>query len=105
VWGSSNSPGPLRRSDDLAIWQRMACRVYSGAMTDEEAVLEELMWTLREASGRVRACRRLMLEHAMMDKPRYLRLAACLSEALDATETVSREARRQRDAGRHRTSS
>jgi hypothetical protein len=83
----------------------MACRVYSGAMTDEEAVLEELMWNLGEASGRVRACRRLMLEHAMMDEPRYLRLAACLSEALDATGTASREARRQRDAGRHRTSS
>ncbi len=74
-------------------------------MTDEEAVLEELMWNLGGASGRIRACRRLLLEHAMMDEARYLRLAARLSEALDATETASREARRQRDAGRHRTSS
>ena len=73
-------------------------------MTDEEAVLEELMWSLGEASGRVRACRRLMLEHQMMDEARYLRLAARLSEALDATEAASREARRQRDAERHRTS-
>ena len=73
-------------------------------MTDEEAVLEEVMWKLGEASGRVRASRRLMLEHAMMDKPRYLRLAARLSEALEATEAASREARRQRDAGQHRTS-
>ncbi len=40
----------------------------------------------------------------MMDKTRYLRLAARLSEALDATEAASREARRLRDADRHRTS-
>jgi hypothetical protein len=73
-------------------------------MTDEEAVLEELMWSLGEASRRVRACRRLMLEHQMMDKPRYLRLAARLSEALESAGAASREARRQRDAGRHRTS-
>ena len=73
-------------------------------MTDEEAVLEELMWNLGEVSGRVRAGRRLLLEHQMMDEPRYLQLAARLSEALDATEAASREARRQRDAGRHRTS-
>ncbi len=73
-------------------------------MTDEEAVLEELMLKLGEASGRVRASRRLLLEHAMMDEPRYLRLAARLSEALDATEAASREARRRRDAERHRTS-
>ncbi len=86
------------------IRQRTACRVYSGAMIDEEAVLEELIWNLGEASGRVRACRHLLLEHAMMDKPRYLRLAARLSEALDATETASRETRRQRDAGQHRNS-
>jgi hypothetical protein len=73
-------------------------------MTDEQAVLEELMWKLGEASGRVRASRRLLLEHAMIEEPRYLRLAARLSEALDATEAASREARRQRDAGQHRTS-
>jgi hypothetical protein len=73
-------------------------------MTDKEAVLEEVMWNLGEASGHARACRRLLLEHAMMDEPRYLRLAACLSEAMDATERASREARRQRDAGRDRTS-
>ena len=36
-------------------------------MTDEQAVLEELMWKLGEASGRVRASRRLLLEHAMME--------------------------------------
>ena len=74
-------------------------------MSDEEAVLEELMWTLGEASERVRASRRLLLEHAMMDEPRYLGLAARLSEALEAAEAASREARRLRDAGRqHRTS-
>jgi hypothetical protein len=72
-------------------------------MPDEDAILEELMGHLGEASGRIRASRRLLLEHALMDESRYLRLAARLSEALDATETASREARRRRDAGQHRT--
>ncbi len=80
-------------------WHRTAYRVYSWVMPDEDAVLEELMGNLGEASGRIRASRRLLLEHAMMDESRYLRLAARLSEALDATETASREARRRRDAG------
>jgi len=85
-------------------WHRTTCRVYSWVMTDEDAVLEELMGNLGEASKRIRASRRLLLEHAMMDESRYLRQAARLSEALDATETASREARRLRDASQHRTS-
>ena len=73
-------------------------------MPDEDAVLEELMGNLEEASRGIRASRRLLLEHAMMDESRYLRLAARLSGALDATETASREARRQRGIGQGRTS-
>ena len=73
-------------------------------MPDEDAVLEELMGNLEEASRDIRASRRLLLEHAMMDESRYLRLAARSSEALDATETASREARRQRGIGQGRTS-
>ena len=96
---SSHSPGPLRRSDDLALWHRTARRVYSWGMLDEDAVLEEQMGNLGEASGRIRASRRLLLEHALADDPAYLRLAARLSEALEVTETASREARRLRDAG------
>ena len=68
-------------------------------MPDEDAMLEELMGHLGEASKSIRASRRLLLEHAMMDDPRYLRLGARLSEGLDATETASREARRQRGIG------
>ncbi|HEV2743373.1 MAG TPA: hypothetical protein VGV91_09475 [Rubrobacter sp.] len=68
-------------------------------MLDEDAVLEELMGDLGEAYKNIRASRHLLLEHAMTDDPRYLRLAARLSEALDATETASREARRQRGIG------
>ena len=79
--------------------------MYSWLMPDEDAMLEELMGHLGEASGNIRASRRLLLEHGLMDEPRYLRLAARMSEALDATETASREARRRRDAGQHRTSS
>jgi hypothetical protein len=42
----------------------------------------------------------------MMDEAWYLRLAARLSEALEVTEAVSREARCLRDASRqHRPSS
>ncbi|MDQ3637596.1 MAG: hypothetical protein M3426_06320 [Actinomycetota bacterium] len=73
-------------------------------MSDQDAVLEELMEHLGEASRRIRASRRLLREHALDDDPGYLRLAARLSEALDVTETASREARRLRDASQHRTS-
>ncbi len=73
-------------------------------MTDEDAVLEELRGHLGEASRGIRASRRLLLERSLADEPGYLWLAARLSEALDATEAASREARRLRDAGRHRIS-
>jgi hypothetical protein len=63
------------------------------------AVLEELMGQLGEASGSIRAARRLLAEHAPENDPAHLRLLARLSEALDATETASREARRQRGIG------
>ncbi|CAA9387402.1 MAG: hypothetical protein AVDCRST_MAG01-01-318 [uncultured Rubrobacteraceae bacterium] len=68
-------------------------------MTEEGAVLEELMDYLGEASGSIRASRRLLAEHASDDDPGHLRLLARLSEALDATERASREARRQRGIG------
>jgi hypothetical protein len=67
-------------------------------MQGEGAVLEELMGHLGEASKNIRASRRLLLEHAPDDDPGHLRLLARLSEALDATETASREARRQNGA-------
>jgi hypothetical protein len=57
-----------------------------------------------QLNRRIRASRRLLLEHALADDPAYLRLAARLSEALEVTETASREARRLRDASQHRTS-
>ena len=69
-------------------------------MPQEGAVLEELMDHLGEASRSIRASRRLLVEHASEeDDPRHLRLLARLSEALDATEVASREARRQRGIG------
>ena len=73
-------------------------------MPDEEAVLEELMGHLGEASKSIRASRRLLVGHAQDDDPGHLRLLARLSEALDATETASREARHQRGIGQVRTS-
>ena len=56
-------------------------------MTEEGAVLEELMGHLGEASGSIRAARRLLAGHASGDDLAHLRLLARLSEALDATET------------------
>jgi hypothetical protein len=38
-------------------------------MLDEDAVLEELMGNLGEASRRIRASRRLLLAHALTDDP------------------------------------
>ena len=73
--------------------------MYSGPMPEEHAVLEELMDHLGEASKSIRASRRLLAEHASDDDPGHLRLLARLSEALDATEAASREARRQRVIG------
>ena len=55
------------------------------------------MGHLGEASGSIRAARRhLAGHHASEDDTGHLRLLARLSEALDATERASREARRQR---------
>ena len=74
--------------------------MYSCPMADEaDAVLKGAMRDLAEASRRIRAARRLVREHAMEDDPRYLRLVARLSEAMDVTEAAHREARRLRDAG------
>ena len=71
--------------------------MYSWPMQEEGVVLEELMDHLGEASRSIRVARRLLAEHASEDDdPAHLRLLARLSEALDATETASREARRQR---------
>ncbi len=52
----ARSPASVGRSGS---GRPSACTV--GAMTDEEAVLEELMVQFGEASGHVRACRRLLL--------------------------------------------
>ena len=68
-------------------------------MPEEGAVLEELMGHLWEASRSIQASRRLLVEHASDEDPGHLRLLARLSEALDATEAASREARRQRGIG------
>ena len=73
--------------------------MYSWPMPEEGAVLEELMGHLGEASKSIRASRRLLAEHASDYDPGHLRLLARLSEALDATEAASREARRQRVIG------
>jgi hypothetical protein len=94
------SPKSVRPRSRTAVGLAPAGRPgYSWPMQEEGAVLEELMGHLREASGSIRAARRLLAEHASEEDPAHLRLLARLSEALDATETASREARRQRGIG------
>ena len=95
VLRGTNGSGPVRRS--VSHWT--VGRVYSWSMQEEGAVLEELMGHLGEDSGSIRADRRLLAERASEDDPAHLRLLARLSEALDATEVASREARRQRGIG------
>jgi len=73
-------------------------------MTDEDAVLKEMLKHLEEAARRIGGSRHLMREHALVDEPTYLRLLALVSEALDMTETARREARRLREAGSSGTS-
>lgn len=91
---------PLAGRAYRTVWRRTAGRGYSWAMTEEDAVLAELMDHLGDASRSIRVSRRLLVERASEeDDPGHLRLLARLSEALDATETASREARRQRGIG------
>ena len=73
--------------------------MYSWPMSQERAVLEELMDHLGEASRSIRASRRLLVEHASDEDSGHLRLLARLPEALDAADSASREARRQRGIG------
>jgi len=96
--------GPVRWS----VSHRTVGRVYSWVMPEHGAVLEELMDHLGETSRSILASRRLLVEHAASEDEDagHLRLLARLSEALEATEAASREARRLRDASQqHRTSS
>ena len=73
-------------------------------MSNEDAVLKEMMKHLQEAARRIQASRHLMQEHALVEDPEYLRLVARLSEAIDVTEAAHRETRRLRDACKQRTS-
>jgi hypothetical protein len=66
-------------------------------MADEDAVLNETIEHLGEASPGVRAARRLLPHRALVDAPNYLRQGARSSKALDATEAAHREDRRGGD--------
>ena len=66
-------------------------------MADEDAVLNETIDHLGEASRGVRAARRLMLHRTLVDAPNCLRQDARPPKALDATEAAHREAHRGGD--------
>ena len=63
-------------------------------MSNEDAVLKEMMKHLQEAARRIQASRHLMQEHALVEDPEYI----------DVTEAAHRETRRLRDAFKQRTS-
>ncbi len=68
-------------------------------MTDEEAILTEVMDTLKEATQRLRATKNRLWAAEMDDKQAYRDLAYRISSALAMTEAAYLEARRRSGQG------
>jgi hypothetical protein len=66
---------------------------------DEEAILDEVMETLREATKRLRATRYRLWATGMEDRPNYQDLAHRVSSVLAMTEAAYMEARRRPGRG------
>ena len=66
---------------------------------DEEAILDEVMETLSEATQRLRATRNRLWATGMEDRPNYRDLAHRVSGALAMTEATYMEARRRPERG------
>ena len=64
--------------------------------SSEEAILEEAMDNLREATQRIRATENRMLAAGMPEQPSYRNLFVRVSGALAMTEAAFLEARRRR---------
>ena len=65
-------------------------------MDEEEAILDEAMENLTEATQRLRAIRNLLWAKGLEDRVNYLDLAHRVSSALAMTEAAYLEARRRR---------
>ena len=63
-------------------------------MTDEEAILDEAMDNLREATQRIRATQNRLWSAGLEDHPNYRNLSHRLSSALAMTEAAFIEVRR-----------
>ncbi len=63
-------------------------------MTDEEAILDEAMDNLREATQRIRATQNRLWSAGLEDHPNYRNLSHRLSSALAMTEVAFFEVRR-----------
>ena len=63
-------------------------------MTDEEAILDEAMDNLREATQRIRATQNWLWSAGLEDHPNYRNLSHRLSSALAMTEAAFFEVRR-----------
>lgn len=63
-------------------------------MTDEEAILDEAMDNLREATQRIRATQNWLWSVGLEDHPNYRNLSHRLSSALAMTEVAFFEVRR-----------
>ena len=68
-------------------------------MANEEAMLDEIMDTLKEATQRLRAIRNRLWAADMEDKTAYRDLAHRISSALAMTEAAYLEARRRSGQG------
>jgi hypothetical protein len=71
-------------------------------MSDEEAILDEVMDNLREATQRIRATRNRLWSAGMDDHPNYRDLTHHVSSALAMTEAAYIEARRRSERGSNR---
>jgi hypothetical protein len=65
-------------------------------MADEDTVLEEAMYNLKEAGQRIRATQSLMRSQGMTEGENHRDLLTCLSTALAMTEAAFLEARRRK---------
>jgi hypothetical protein len=63
-------------------------------VTDEEAILDEAMDNLREATQRIRATQNRLWSAGLEDHPNYRNLSHRLSSALAMTEVAFFEVRR-----------
>ena len=85
--------GPAREQID---WFLLACVLENQRVDEEDAILDETMETLGEATQRLRAIRNRLWATGLEERVNYRDLAHSVSSALAMTEAAYLEARRRR---------